>query len=685
MSVFVDGTRTDVVSLAAAIEQFVDEVETEGEGPLDLALREIKQLKVEVRVGSDPSFVAGEKGRVFVSTTGALKYNDGSSLVDLTGGGGAADWTDLGDTPGTITADGIVVGNGGGTALTFIAQSTFAAAAHSHAAGDVTSGSFANGRISESSVTQHVAAIDHNSLDNLATGDVHTQYALLAGRSGAKQTLIGRTGDFGQLELKASDNIASSIIIDSTLSNPSTNWLKFNGGTMTVRTGVGDNIAMDASGFGDMFLLDYSSGFISFAGQVKISGTDSEMTVNDGNRAYDFRVKSDDATSMMFCDASANSGAGEIQFLSDLALGTTSLYDVSTSRLGLGTTSPTVDLHMVRDTGGASNNQITQEAYVSSSPTNACVYAARRARGTKSSPTDIGATDLLSLFQVSGYRGGAMRQAGEIRSVSESLSATGVRNAWKILPSLGTGVTVDALTARGSEVVINDGAADINFRVESDDATDILFVDAGADSGSGIIGVGGAPTDFNGRAMDMRGNLRILSQAIVNPTGTIRVLDVRGAAYTQLQSGLEMEIIDLEIGQTYEWETGALTTQRFMRVHQPTIAFVGSSTVTSAATVAIEGAPVAGTNATLTNTYALWVEAGKTLLAGDLAHTGTNLGMYSATPVAQHSSTGQTAGFTAGAGTSVLDDSTFTGGTGSTAYTIGDVVRALKLIGLMAA
>ena len=61
------------------------------------------------------------------------------------------------------------------------------------------------------------------------------------------------------------------------------------------------------------------------------------------------------------------------------------------------------------------------------------------------------------------------------------------------------------------------------------------------------------------------------------------------------------------------------------------------------------------------------------------------IGLYAIAAVAQHSSTGQTAGFTAGAGTSVLDDSTFTGGTGASAYTLGDVVRALKLFGLMAA
>lgn len=64
---------------------------------------------------------------------------------------------------------------------------------------------------------------------------------------------------------------------------------------------------------------------------------------------------------------------------------------------------------------------------------------------------------------------------------------------------------------------------------------------------------------------------------------------------------------------------------------------------------------------------------------------GTGIGLFNTSPVGQYSTTGTTTGFTAGSGTGVNDDSTFTGNTGSTAYTIGDIVRALKLLGIMAA
>ena len=62
------------------------------------------------------------------------------------------------------------------------------------------------------------------------------------------------------------------------------------------------------------------------------------------------------------------------------------------------------------------------------------------------------------------------------------------------------------------------------------------------------------------------------------------------------------------------------------------------------------------------------------------------LGFYNATPVAQQATTGTTTGFTAGGpANGVHADSTFTGNSGTKAYTVGDIVRALKNLGLLAA
>lgn len=69
---------------------------------------------------------------------------------------------------------------------------------------------------------------------------------------------------------------------------------------------------------------------------------------------------------------------------------------------------------------------------------------------------------------------------------------------------------------------------------------------------------------------------------------------------------------------TRQWATGALTTQREYVFIAPTYAFVSPSTITTAATVTIPGAPIAGTNATITNPYALWVQSGSSNFAGSV-------------------------------------------------------------------
>lgn len=66
------------------------------------------------------------------------------------------------------------------------------------------------------------------------------------------------------------------------------------------------------------------------------------------------------------------------------------------------------------------------------------------------------------------------------------------------------------------------------------------------------------------------------------------------------------------------------------------------------------------------------------------AATTDKIGFYGLTPLVQPSSAGETTGFTAGSGTAANDDSTFTGNVGSTAYTVGDIVKHLKNLGLIA-
>lgn len=67
-----------------------------------------------------------------------------------------------------------------------------------------------------------------------------------------------------------------------------------------------------------------------------------------------------------------------------------------------------------------------------------------------------------------------------------------------------------------------------------------------------------------------------------------------------------------------------------------------------------------------------------------VGNSATDLvGMYGATPAAQPGASGNTHTVAAGSTTSVFTNTTFDGSTGSTAYTVGDLVAALKKVGII--
>ena len=105
-------------------------------------------------------------------------------------------------------------------------------------------------------------------------------------------------------------------------------------------------------------------------------------------------------------------------------------------------------------------------------------------------------------------------------------------------------------------------------------------------------------------------------------SGAASVLVLTGAADTGRTASTEQTDVYVNLARTVTWATGALTTQRAVRITAPTLAFAGASTVTTAVTVDISGAPVAGTNATITNAYALRVASGSSLFSGSVGVGG---------------------------------------------------------------
>ena len=118
-----------------------------------------------------------------------------------------------------------------------------------------------------------------------------------------------------------------------------------------------------------------------------------------------------------------------------------------------------------------------------------------------------------------------------------------------------------------------------------------------------------------------------------------------------------------------------------------TAAAAGAVTVTLPAvtdTLAVLGAN--SFTATQTLADATDIVVGTTTGTKIATATTQKLGFYNATPVVQQATTGTATGFTAGGpANGVHADSTFTGGSGTKAYRISDIVLALKNLGLLAA
>jgi len=151
---------------------------------------------------------------------------------------------------------------------------------------------------------------------------------------------------------------------------------------------------------------------------------------------------------------------------------------------------------------------------------------------------------------------------------------------------------------------------------------------------------------FAGSIMDLQQSgsavLRVLANSATNgagqflvntPTGVATFTLTRAAqsnptirqlfafacpADTSLPASTEVFDINFNMNRVQTWSTGALTLQRNCRFSRPSLAFAGASTVTQAATVAIDDQPQPGSNATITDGYALLVQAGRLGVGGAL-------------------------------------------------------------------
>lgn len=88
-----------------------------------------------------------------------------------------------------------------------------------------------------------------------------------------------------------------------------------------------------------------------------------------------------------------------------------------------------------------------------------------------------------------------------------------------------------------------------------------------------------------------------------------------------LTASTEFSDVNFNLSATKSWNAGTITTQRAFRIQAPTYAFASASTITTASTLSISGAPIAGTNATISTAFSLYSEGGLVGSVGDVIIT----------------------------------------------------------------
>lgn len=176
-------------------------------------------------------------------------------------------------------------------------------------------------------------------------------------------------------------------------------------------------------------------------------------------------------------------------------------------------------------------------------------------------------------------------------------------------------VTTNTASAAGSLLANLKIGGTSQWKVDKTGATTQL----GGITATTIAGTTITGTTISGTTIT--GSVALVATPSAQSSGSATMLTLTGAADTAQTASTEKPDAYFNLARTVQFATGALTNQRAIRISAPTYGFAGSSTITTAATVSISGAPVAGTNATITNSYALRVEAGATALVS-LALTG---------------------------------------------------------------
>ncbi len=189
----------------------------------------------------------------------------------------------------------------------------------------------------------------------------------------------------------------------------------------------------------------------------------SEAVFNDPGNDYDFRVESDNSTHMLFVDASQD----------------VVLINTNTS---VGVASGAVGKQQIATTGATIHLSLANYNAVD---TDGGILAFGKSRGaTVGSYTVVQDGDNLGEIRFAGADGTDLQTIGAlIRAQVDGTPGSNDMPSRLVFSTTGDGSAspTERLRLGIAEAVFNDSSADVDFRVESDNRTHMLFVDAGTD------------------------------------------------------------------------------------------------------------------------------------------------------------------------------------------------------------
>ncbi len=385
------------------------------------------------------------------------------------------------------------------------------------------------------------------------------------------------------------------------------------------------------------YAIDVAGGTSVFNGNINITGTGNGITFPDGSfmstATGGSGVGTSSTTDITFAADSDANGSGVINFSTG---GTSRLYVANSGMIGIGTTAPTHALTLA--------NGFNSEAFYNTTDQ------------TTNYERTVASWD-SNIFEIGNYYGGTGTARSLRLGVQPAAGSATLTSARDFTINLnaststgvfdanvgGTGVAGSIFTMQGilqgtsntqnylsiQPTINQSGTSNYTalFIQPYEQATgsgNNMLIQAGTNSAASAAGTFTRLFSVNDAGSGyFQSRLGIGSSSFL-PTAQLLISGPNSSGATFSTSGAGLQIA----ANTYTSTTssGTIATEGTNTFGIPTLAASSATTLTNASTLYIDGAPTAGTNVTITNPYALYVNSGWTQLGGGITTASTFTG-----------------------------------------------------------